>query len=154
MIYFTSVNDISSDSKFQKYICSNNPVWGISELSSVRFDKIQKGDFILFYFSGKIKCIARVKHTSKDQDRSKKLFGSFEHALKGELFWSNLLDFDEIHQVNINYDYFRKICNYKERFCIRRIIPLNQFGNMFVRNNFESENDFVMKLKETEIIHL
>lgn len=48
MIYFTSINDLSSNGKFDKNVLSaTKPVWGITELSSSTFKRIKKGDFIL-----------------------------------------------------------------------------------------------------------
>ena len=148
MIYFSSINDLSSNGKFDKNVLSaNKPVWGITELSSPTFKRIKKGDFILFYYSGKIFCFSEVLKTEVNSDLSLELFGSFNHPLKGEVKWSNILWLKNITLIDIDFAFFKNICGYSHKYSIRRIISLNKKGQEYINRNYNSELEFVMELK-------
>ena len=148
MIYFTSINDLSINGKFDKNVLSaTKPAWGITELSSSTFKRIKKGDFILFYYSGKIFCSAEVLKTEVNIDLSIELFGSFNHSFKGELKWSNILWLKNITLMDIDFSFFKNISGYSDKYSIRRIIALNEKGHEFIKKNYNTELEFILELK-------
>jgi len=148
MIYFTSINDISSNGKFDKNVLSaTKPVWGITELSSSTFRRIKIGDFILFYYSGKIFCFAEVLKTEVNSNLSLQLFGSFNHSLKGELRWSNILWLKNITLIDIDFSFFKNISGYSDKYSVRRIIALNEKGQEFINKKYNTELEFILELK-------
>ena len=145
MIYFTSVNDISKSSKFQRFVIENSrPVWGITELSSATFKRINSGDLILFYFQGRIIFASEVNKTNIDKNLSIELFGTYTHLHKGTLHWSNLIYFKNVGKsLDISFQEIVKVANYSPKFSIRRLISLNEIGMKYVRENFASEMAFI-----------
>jgi hydroxymethylpyrimidine pyrophosphatase-like HAD family hydrolase len=148
MIYFTSINDLSNNGKFVKNVLSSpKPVWGITELSLSTFKRINKSDFILFYCSGKIFCSAEVIKKEVNDDLSLELFGSYQHHFKGELMWSNILWLKNVKRINIDFNFFKKICYYSDKYSIRRIIAMNENGQQFINQHYNSESEFISELK-------
>jgi hypothetical protein len=148
MIYFTSINDFSNNGKFGKNVLSSpKPVWGINELSLGTFKRINKSDFILFYCSGKIFCCAEVIKTEVNGDLSLELFGSFQHPFKGKIMWSNILWLKNVRRINIDFNFFKKICDYNDKFSIRRMIAMNENGQQFINQHYNSESAFILELK-------
>lgn len=153
MIFFTSVNDISRGSKFQRFVVENKkPVWGITELSSATFNRIKKGDHVLFYFQGRIIFVCEVSKTVVDRKLSGELFGTYNHFHKGTLHWSNLIYFSKSGKfLDISFQKFISVANYSPKYSIRRLISLNQTGMNYVKENYKTELAFIESLNNQEM---
>ncbi len=148
MIYFCAVNDISIGSKFYNSVelpSKNNDKirWGITELSSNTFIKVNKDDLIFFYFKGNIIGIGKVMKTEVDKDLSEKLWGINKHKLNGDIYWSNIIYFSAYNSISFPFDKIIEIGNYSENFLIRRIIGLNKTGEQRIIKDFGNEANFI-----------
>lgn len=148
MIYFTAVNDIGIDSKYTLSLAhpkegNSLKCWGITELSTTTFKKIEKGDFVLFYHNFRIVGIGKVDKTKVDKTLSKKLWGSYIHKIQGELFWSNIIEFSEFNSVSLPFEQIIELGNYSKKYSIRRIIALNDVGMQRINSKYGNPNKFV-----------
>ncbi len=151
MIYLTAISDISKSSKFNKSILTNSGelIWGITELSTTTFMKIEKGDYVLFYRKFKIIGIGLIKETKVDKLYSKDKFGTYLHTFKGELYWSNLLILAEYCQTTIDFSIIQKLGNYSPKFSIRKLIALNSTGHLRIINNYGTVEKYIVSLIES-----
>lgn len=148
MIFFCAINDVSTGSKFHNNVelpsMNKEEIrWGITELSSSTFHKINNDDHIFFYCNGKIIGIGKVLKTFIDKELSIMLWGVNQHKFKGTTYWSNIVSFSNYNSVFYPFEEIIRMGNYSDKFSIRRVIQLNSVGMQNIIERFGSEDGFV-----------
>lgn len=151
MIFLTAINDISIGSKFNLTIENvpvgyNDRMWGITELSSSTFKKINSGDWAMFYNKGSIIGAAKIEKKIIDKHLSIKLWGSYTHKFNGQLTWENILVFSNYFSTNIPFSEIVTIGGYKENFSVRRLINLNDLATKTILHNYKTEENYINDL--------
>ena len=150
MIYLTAINDVSETSKFQKSIvkteeANGRRLWGLTELTTSTFDRIKKGDYILYYHKGEIIGYSKILQTFIDEELARKLWGTYSHRLKGVLLWSKIIELENFKKSSVNFSFIIKLGDYSEKFSVRRLISLNDTATKRIVEQFGDESNFIKK---------
>jgi hypothetical protein len=148
MIYLTAVHDIRAGSSFDVTMRFPRPyallpTWGITELSQTTFNRIVENDYVLFYNQGNIIGVGLVKETFINKELSAKLWGTYEHRLKGTLYWSSIILFEEYQDIMMPFNQIIGLGAYDPKFSVRRIIPLNGIGASAIERLYNGEQGYV-----------
>jgi hypothetical protein len=104
-------------------------LWGVRDAKKAAFLKTKEGDIVCFYQEGMIIGYAIVHDTFVNRDLAEHLWGVFRNELKEENYnWQNILWFSEYHPCQIEFNVFKKMGGYKEKFSIRGYLLFNEHG--------------------------
>lgn len=113
-------------------------LWGVRDAKKTAFLKTKKGDIVCFYQEGVIIGHATVHGTFISEKLAELLWGVFRNELKEENYnWQNVIWFWEYHPCNIDFNTFKQMGGYKEKFSIRGYICLNEIGTQKAFQNTE-----------------
>jgi len=136
----------SSSEKYQSDLINNETIrlWGIREAKITPFNKVSKGDLILFYHKGFIVGKSTIIFKDKNQKLSENIWGVAFKSFSGITeYWENIVFLNNFEKVNIDYQMLIKYAGFSEKASVR---GFNQYPKIGVDNillNFKTLNNFI-----------
>lgn len=121
-------------------------VWGIKETKKSFWDKIKKGNLVLFYQGGKdagrngrFVYVGRLLY----KQYNKKLGLSFWSLRQGEKSWACIFFLHDLRSIHIPISDIRNFAGYKPKFIIQGFTLLNQKGTRKILKKFKTVEKFL-----------
>jgi len=112
--------------------------WGNKPNSKSRWDKIELGDYILFYANRSITSYSKIIFKSHNPKLAEEIWGWTKTESGEEVLWEYLYFFERPTPVKIPFKNLINLAGYKENYVIQGFTVLNQNGTDKILNRYGS----------------
>lgn len=116
------LNEKDHNNLFQMYRTNQIMIWGVTEPSKTKWERINKGDCVFLSGNGRISKVATITYKIANPELAEFLWGKDEQKRP----WKYIYFLDELYNVNIPYETFNKIVGYSVKNVIQGFTVLSQ----------------------------
>lgn len=118
-----TVVDGFSASDLERYtnkICETPArIWGFREGNKAFWQRMHRGDVILFYTGDEYRYAGRVQRTERNQDLAEEIWGRLEQSLGGDLIydfepWPYLVFLQNLRKLSLQSAHLHELLGYKQ----------------------------------------
>jgi hypothetical protein len=124
--------------------------WGNKPSSKSRWDKIEPGDYILFYAKRTIVAYSKIIYKTKNSNLAEEIWGWTKTENGEDVLWEYLFFFEKPVSVEIPFKKFIQLAGYSENFVIQGFTPYSAEGTDKIRFQFGSIENFLTLSKFSE----
>jgi hypothetical protein len=117
----------------------NVRIWGVknSDLNRKFYDKMTKGDYLLFYYDDHYRYFGRAGHKFKNDIISRKYWGGISADM--------LYTIRDFKHIDVSRESLNEVCDYKSNYQPQSIRRINNRAYRDIRIEYGSFEDFVLK---------
>lgn len=117
--------------------------WGNKPNSKSKWDKIQIGDFILFYAKRTIVSFSKIIFKTHNSELAEEIWGWTKTEKGQDVLWEYLYFYEKPVEVNIPIKQFNSFAGYSENFVIQGFTSYNEIGTNEIATRFGSIDKFL-----------
>ena len=146
----SEIKKLATSSDIFSKLSTKNKIhlWGIRGHSKSIFNRIVKGDYILFYNEGCIISYCNLTEKFIDKKLANQLWSPLSQNLPSPDSYENILIVSPLQKVNIDYSILIKYAGYSSKASVRRFYMYSEAGLKNILSEYSSINTFLLSYKE------
>ncbi|MBM3418644.1 MAG: hypothetical protein FJY17_06975 [Bacteroidetes bacterium] len=119
--------------------------WGNKPSSKAKWEKMQKGDWILFYSKRTIRSYGKLIYKTRNSKLAEAMWGFTKAENGGDVLWEYIFFYEKPKSSSIPFRILSSLAGYSENFVVQGLLPYKEEGTMNIINQFGGIDNFLSK---------